>query len=53
MNDTSFCIQNLDYSVPHREEKGSMVNLLTKVTGYLDPGEMTALVRPPFVFDPC
>ncbi len=37
-------MQDLTYSVPSSHEKGKMAVLLNKVTGYAEPGKMTALV---------
>ena len=38
-------LQNLNHTVASNTEKGATANLLKDVSGYLQPSEMTALVR--------
>lgn len=42
--------QDLTYSVPSNSEKGQQAYLLQNVSGYLEMGQMAALVRLPPLF---
>lgn len=39
--------QNLAHTVPSNTEPGVLAHLLKYVSGFFQPAEMTALVRPP------
>ncbi len=39
-------MQDLIYTVQSNVEKGTKINLLDKVSGFFEPGQMTALMGP-------
>lgn len=41
-----FLSQDLSYSIPSNVDKKELAYLLQNVSGYLETGQMTALVRP-------
>jgi hypothetical protein len=40
-------VQDISYTVPSNSEKGETVDLLRGVSGFIEPGKMTALVSQP------
>ena len=46
MSSSVYCVwQDVTYTVINSQDKKSKISLLQNVSGYLNPGEMSALVR--------